>query len=174
MSKSKSILGDEYCTPPWIIELAKQVAGEPIQFDPATNELAQETIRATVYRTKHDVGNQSSLYMDWDIFRVIWCNPPYSFPLVALFADKFCKWQPRLAGIHGFFLCNSSTSAAWYQRLLKSSDAVLFFGKRINFYLDGVEKKGNRQPQTLFYFGDYAADGGFCDMFGGHGVVIRR
>jgi len=148
---------DEYCTPEYIIDAARKVIGRNFDFDPASNDFAQKYIRATVYRTIADEGTpKDSLSMDWRCFDAIWLNPPYSLPKVQQFVAKFAEWTTNSSNNqqHGFVLVNSKTETRWYQSLLKSCYCCCFFDKRISFVKDGVSLDQNRQPQTLFYFGE--------------------
>ena len=68
---------DEHNTPCYLIEAAREVMGS-IDLDPMSNELANETIRATTYYTKED----DSLNKDW--FSNVWLNPPFSLSKLAI------------------------------------------------------------------------------------------
>jgi hypothetical protein len=68
-------------TPAEYVDLARSVLGQ-IDVDPASNALAQKTIRAATFYTKDDDG----LTKPWK--GKVWLNPPYAQPLIAAFADK--------------------------------------------------------------------------------------
>ncbi len=82
--------GDEWSTPPEVIESARQVLGT-IDLDPATNPTAQGWIRATRIFTKTENG----LLHPWR--GRVWLNPPYSYPLVEQFSRKLIARVPGAA-----------------------------------------------------------------------------
>ena len=73
----------EWYTPPCYVEAARTVMGS-IDCDPATCDIAQETVRASVYHTVHDDG----LSHTWtgNVFH----NPLYRMPDVSDFTGKLC------------------------------------------------------------------------------------
>jgi hypothetical protein len=71
-TRAKSSGGFEWYTPPKYLDLVRQVFGGKIDLDPASSELAQETVQATAYFTKDDDG----LTKDW--FGDVFLNPPFA------------------------------------------------------------------------------------------------
>ena len=72
---------NEWYTPPQFIESARLVMGS-IDTDPASNPIANATVKATRFFTKDEDG----LKQKWE--GNVWMNPPYAQPLVARFAEK--------------------------------------------------------------------------------------
>lgn len=66
---------DEWYTPAQYIEAARKVLGT-IDLDPASNDFANETVKATTYYTEETDG----LAQEW--YGNIWMNPPYSTALL--------------------------------------------------------------------------------------------
>jgi hypothetical protein len=62
---------NEWYTPARFIDLARKVMGG-IDLDPASSDIAQETVQATTYFTKDDDG----LSREWA--GKVWLNPPYA------------------------------------------------------------------------------------------------
>src|SRR5262249_11893632 len=74
---------NEWYTPPEYIAAARAVLGS-IDVDPASSDIAQETVCASVYYTKQDDG----LAKLWR--GKVWMNPPYSVDLIGRFIEKLC------------------------------------------------------------------------------------
>jgi DNA N-6-adenine-methyltransferase (Dam) len=76
---------NEWYTPSIYIEAARLTMGT-IDLDPASSELANQTVQATLYFSKEVNG----LDKPWggDYSTNIWLNPPYAQPLINQFADK--------------------------------------------------------------------------------------
>lgn len=67
-----SSVSQEWYTPAPILDLAREVLGDPIGFDPASSAMANATVRATQYLT----AEQDGLTVEWPAGVSIWCNPP--------------------------------------------------------------------------------------------------
>lgn len=153
---------DEWYTPGWVIEAARSVMGE-IDLDPASCELAQETVQAGLYWTKQQDGCRAG----W--FGRVWLNPPYSTP--AAFVDKLIDSYTAGDVKQACVLLNNSTETRWFQRLL-ARFPVVFFNQRLAFWRHDHADVGARQGQAVFYLGPEVER--FCDIFGDHGIVVRR
>lgn len=68
MTTSKS---HEWYTPANIVERVRAFYGGRIDLDPATCEVAQETVKATHHYTVEDDGLRQPWHGN------VWCNPPY-------------------------------------------------------------------------------------------------
>lgn len=138
---------NEWYTPPRILELARVVMGG-IDFDPASCERANETVRASTYRTKENSGLECAWH------GCVWMNPPYAQPLIAQFCEKLVtEWRAGNVA-QACVLVNNGTETAWGQGLLSAASAVCFPASRIRF----IDKHGNPsgaplQGQMIVYFG---------------------
>jgi hypothetical protein len=155
----------EWHTPPQHIELARKVLGE-IDLDPASNEAAQETVRATRFFSKGDDGRKQP----WS--GRVWLNPPYSQPEIADFVNKMVDEVASGNVSAAIVLTNNSTETKWCQTLLRESALVCFPAGRLQFEKAGGDTGANTQGQAFFYFGSDPDK--FAEVFGTIGFVERR
>jgi hypothetical protein len=118
-----------------------------IDLDPASCDLANQTVKAAQFFTKEDDG----LSKKWK--GRVWLNPPYAQPLINQFSDavsdKFDSGEIKQACV----LVNNATETGWFQRMLKSASALCLIRSRVKF-LDPSGKPGAPlQGQALIYFG---------------------
>ena len=113
---------NEWYTPADIIAAARNVLGT-IDLDPASGEIANETVKATKIFTADDDG----LAHDWE--GNIWLNPPYSTGLIEKFADKLIHSDYHQAIV----LVNNATDTAWFAQLAEHAAAVVFPKGRVKF-----------------------------------------
>lgn len=139
---------NEWYTPAKYIDLAREVMGG-IDCDPATSEIANQTVKAkTIFTAEND-----GLTQTWR--GRVWMNPPYAQPLINDFAEavsaKFKSGEIDQACI----LVNNATETQWFQRMLSVASAVCFPKTRIKFF-DPQGKKGGAplQGQAIVYMGD--------------------
>ena len=138
---------NEWYTPAKYIDLAREVMGG-IDCDPATSEIANQTVKAKTIFTVEDDG----LAQTWR--GRVWMNPPYAQPLMSAFAEavsaKFESGEIEQACI----LVNNATETQWFQRMVSVANAVCFPKSRIKF-LDSQGKPGAPlQGQAIIYMGD--------------------
>ena len=153
----------EWNTPPEIIEAAREVMGS-IDLDPATNETAQETIKAGKYFTAEDDG----LEQEWS--GTVWLNPPYSMPYVQQFTDRAIYEYENGNLPSALVLVNNCTDTGWFHRLLEYP--VCFTKGRIPFWGDGGKTLATRQGQAIFYLGEDVER--FANAFSEFGVVVIK
>ena len=134
---------NEWYTPPIYIQSAKAVMGS-IDLDPASNELANETVRAETYYTEETDGLSQRWYGN------IWLNPPYSSQLVGKFVDKLTHSIFCQAVVH----VNNATETSWFKQLVDNADAIVFTTGRIKFLKKDGAKGTPLQGQAFIYFGD--------------------
>lgn len=151
---------DEWYTPEQYIESARRVMGS-IDLDPASNDFANETVKATTY---FDEG-MNGLEQEW--FGNIWLNPPYSSALIQQFAEKLADSVFDQAVV----LVNNATETAWFRTLIENADAVVFPTGRIKYRKRDGEKGTPLQGQAFIYFGD--APGRFLKVFSEFGWGAR-
>jgi phage N-6-adenine-methyltransferase len=138
---------NEWFTPREWIDLARHVL-DAIDVDPASNPLAQQTVKAATFYSKDDDG----LSKDWH--GRVWLNPPYAQPYIAQFADKMLA---ELAAGHvtqSIMLTHNYTDTSWFQKLAARADAICFTRGRIRFESPAGDLAAPTQGQAFFYFGD--------------------
>lgn len=140
--------GDSWGTPPEWIELARKTMGE-IDLDVASNAEAQKVVKAKEFYTKED----NALTKPWK--GRIWKNPPYSQPLVTLFAEKLVDAIDAGDVTQACVLVNNATDTKFLQLMLSRCSAALFPRGRIPFLIPGSGEAltGTRQGQVFLYFG---------------------
>lgn len=134
---------DEWYTPEQYIEAARLVMGS-IDLDPASNEFANEVVRAGTYFDEETDG----LMQEW--FGNIWLNPPYSTALVKDFTEKLTNSEFEQAIV----LVNNATETAWFRKMIDNASAVVFTTGRIKFRKRDGEHGTPLQGQAFIYFGD--------------------
>lgn len=147
---------DEWYTPAKYIEAAREVLGN-IDLDPASNDFANETVKASVYYTEEMDG----LEQEW--FGNIWMNPPYSTALLSRFADKLISSNFSQAIV----LVNNATETAWFEKMINKATAVVFHKGRIRFVKRDGEHGVPLQGQAFIYYGDNATK--FLKVFSEYG-----
>lgn len=168
---------DEYGSPPEYVEAARRVMGS-IELDPASNPISQLIVKAWTYWTIED--DALSPDKDWDAFDTIYMN--HAFSKSRKFVHRLrhsLLYRPTNARAFGeverqaIILCNSATAAGWYQSLLRDGWCFCLPAKRIAFLgQDNRPVKGNRQPQTVFYWGPN--EEGFRNEFSAFGHVRTK
>lgn len=151
---------DEWYTPEQYIEAARFVMGS-IDLDPASNDFANETVKATVYYDEA----MNGLEHDW--YGNIWLNPPYSSVLIQKFAEKLVNSKFEQAIV----LVNNATETGWFRRLADEADAVLFTTGRIKYRKRDGEHGTPLQGQAFLYYGNRPET--FLRVFGQFGWGAR-
>ena len=134
---------DEWYTPAQYIESARKVMGS-IDLDPASNDFANETVKATTYFDE----SMNGLDQEW--FGNIWLNPPYSSVLIQRFAEKVAESSFEQAVI----LVNNATETMWFRTLIEEASAVVFTTGRIKYRKRDGEKGTPLQGQAFIYIGE--------------------
>lgn len=155
---------NEWYTPAEYIEAARRVMGE-IDLDPASSEVANQTVRARVYFTAEDDG----LRFSWD--GRVWMNPPYSGDLIGKFTEKLAVHFINGEITEAIVLVNNATETAWFQTMLECASAICLLRRRVKF----IDAEGNPsgaplQGQAILYFGDNPL--GFYREFEQFGSVL--
>lgn len=133
---------DEWYTPEKYIEAARTVMGT-IDLDPASNEFANEVVKAEKYFDESTNG----LEQEW--FGNIWLNPPYSTALIPKFADKIISSRFNQAIV----LVNNATETAWFRKMVDKAAAIVFTTGRIKFRKRDGTHGTPLQGQAIMYFG---------------------
>jgi hypothetical protein len=127
-----------------------------IDCDPASNELAQRTIRATRWFSRDSDG----LQQEWT--GNVWCNPPYGRGLIDAFVEKLIEERSRFN--QAIVLTHSRTDSQWFHRLCGVSQVVGFTRGRINFTNSAQVRSAPPEGSVFAYLGPVGAR--FCDVFG--------
>jgi hypothetical protein len=140
----------EWYTPGKYIEAARAVLGG-IDIDPASSEVAQETVRAEKFYTIATNG----LSQAWR--GRVWLNPPYSGPLVSQFVDKLVAELRAGDVTTAILLSSNGTDAAWFHHAAQAATAICFTYGRIKFVdANSVGGGGRVAPPSgsaFLYFG---------------------
>jgi len=155
---------NEWYTPPQYIALARAVLGD-IDIDPASTELAQETVKARRYFDK----DQNGLRQQW--FGRVWLNPPYAPPLIGKFIAKLLmEWDAQRISAC-IALTHNYTDAIWFHDAMSAANTVCFTQGRVKFYEPGGALARPTQGQAFFYFG--ADADAFKREFGPIGSMVK-
>lgn len=138
---------NEWYTPSEYIESARAVMGS-IDLDPASNELANQTVKATRF---YDIETNGLLH-DWN--GNIWMNPPYSSDLIERFADKLVEQIRADNVLSAIVLVNNATETRWFGKLASFANAVVFPQGRIRYDSPEGKKGTPLQGQAFIYFGN--------------------
>jgi phage N-6-adenine-methyltransferase len=155
---------NEWYTPAQYIEMARSVMGG-IDVDPASNEFAQNTVKAAVYYTEENDG----LSKEWR--GNVWINPPYSQPEIVYFTDKLVEEVGKGNVTSAIILTHNSTDTAWFQKLAQNAAAICFTRGRVKFEGANGEVAAPVMGQAFCYFG-YDV-GGFNRVFSEIGFVVE-
>lgn len=153
---------NEWYTPAKYIEMARAVLGE-IDLDPASSEVAQQTVQAAKFFSIADDG----LTKPWA--GRVWLNPPYAQPLIGQFISKLVeeRYADRVSA--AIVLTHNYTDTAWFHEASGIADAICFTRGRIKF----VDAQGGEcaptQGQAFFYYGDDVVR--FAEQFNNVGIV---
>jgi phage N-6-adenine-methyltransferase len=154
----------ERYTPPEYIEAARLVLGE-IDLDPASCEVAQQTVRATEFFTAKTDG----LKREWH--GRAWLNPPYHRVLAPKFIDKLVAEVEAGRVTAAILLTNNCTDNEWFQdKIFQNADAICFKRGRVEFLKPNGKKINPTQGQAFSYFGDDVAR--FTQMFQAVGRIV--
>jgi phage N-6-adenine-methyltransferase len=163
-SASEDYDGDEWYTPPDILDAVRRVLGK-IDLDPASNTKAQRNVQAKAYFTKQD----DALTKEW--YGRVFCNPPYSAAAIKAFTEHLLEEVDADRVIEAIYLVNNCTDAGWFHSLAQRFPFCLTRG-RISFYNAKDEVFPTRQGQAIFYIGEQLNR--FCEVFSKLGIVVGR
>lgn len=155
---------NEWYTPENYIEAAREVLQE-FDLDPASSEIANQTVKAKHFYTIEDNG----LEKPW--FGKVWMNPPYSQPHIRLFAEKLTQEYQAGNVSEAIALTHNYTDTAWFHTMANACSAICFTRGRIGFLSPEGEKAAPTQGQAFFYFGDRAER--FCTHFAPFGLSVK-
>lgn len=138
---------DEWYTPKQFTEAARVVMGS-IDVDPASSEIANQTVQAKTFYTAETNG----LDKPWP--GNVWLNPPYSQPLLGQFIDTLLEKLESGEVKQAIVLLNNATETAVHQKIMQRAAKVCFPRGRIKF-LDEAGQPVNSplQGQMIVYLG---------------------
>ena len=156
---------NEWYTPLEIIQAAKAAMGE-IDCDPASSDVANQTVGASQFFTEE----QDGLSKEWR--GNVWLNPPYAQPIIAQFAEATASKYEAGEFPQACILVNNATETAWFQRILSVAAGVCFPSSRIRFLSPEGKPGAPLQGQAILYLGNNYQ--GFADAFAGFGTILSR
>lgn len=137
---------NEWYTPSEYIDAARLVMGE-IDLDPASNPIANETVKASTYYTVDDNG------LDQQWTGRVWMNPPYAKGLIDRFSSKLRDHYIQNDIKEAIVLVNNATETEWFQDLISVASAVVFPRSRVRFYRPDGKLGDPLQGQAVIYIG---------------------
>jgi hypothetical protein len=154
----------EWYMPAPVLALVREVLG-PIDVDPASCAAAQAVVGATTFYTAEDDG----LGHPW--YGTVFCNPPYSMPLVARFCGKLLEELDAGHTTAAILLINSVTDTDWFHAIAPRAAALCFTDGRIAFQHATREGLRPCQGQALLYFGPHVER--FDEVFAPLGLLMH-
>lgn len=155
---------NEWYTPSEFVEAARRVMGE-IELDPASSDIANQTVNANHYLT----AEQDGLTFDWS--GKVWMNPPYASELIGRFTEKLTEHFVNGDIDEAIVLVNNATETGWFQGMLEHASAVCFLRRRVKFLdVEGNASGAPLQGQAILYFGENVNL--FVSEFGGFGSIL--
>ena len=152
---------NEWYTPELYIETARRLMGS-IDTDPASNVIANKTVKADVYYTEETNG------LDKDWHGNVWLNPPYAQPLIQQFADKLVEQVEAGNVKQACVLVNNATETKWFRTIAGVSSQIWFISNRIKFIdMEGNASGAPLQGQAMLYIGSSRienVDGIVCEV----------
>lgn len=155
---------NEWYTPSEYIDRARRVLGG-FDVDPASNEAAQEVVRAGTFFTAETNG----LAQEWN--GRVWLNPPYAQPLISQFMEKLRDEVQSGRCSDAIALTHNYTDTRWFQDTANLASAICFTRGRIRFYSPAGDVASPTQGQAFFYFGNNIE--GFRAEFSEIGFVVE-
>ena len=155
---------DQWYTPAYIVDAAREVLGR-IDLDPASSELANQTVKADSYYT---VENDGVLHQ-WP--GRVWMNPPYCGKAGAFIEHLIEQFEVGNTTAAIVLLNANSVADRWFAPLF---DYPLCFAGRIDFLSPDRGKPGGRPPHgsVFAYLGPERQL--FADVFSAFGPVVQR
>jgi phage N-6-adenine-methyltransferase len=154
---------NEWYTPAEDIARARKVLGK-IELDPASSDIAQETVKAERYYTKE----QDGLAQEWG--GNVWMNPPYAKgdiePFVAKLVAEYLAGNVKAA----IMLTNNSADTEWFHKAAAHATAICLTRGRIKFEDPNSDRAAPLQGQAFFYFGPHVKK--FASMYATAGAVV--
>ena len=156
---------NEWYTPLEWIERARETMGS-IDLDPASNEYAQQKIKAgTWFDAQRD-----GLVQPW--FGNVWLNPPYGRGLIDDFVEKTISEYSVKHTNQAIVLVDPRTDTEWFHSLGSIAAAIAFTRGRICFYNKAVDTPSSPTNGSVFFYIGPRIDS-FLSGFGGSCLVLK-
>jgi hypothetical protein len=153
----------EYYTPIEIVNAAREVMGG-IDLDPASSEIANRSIGATVFFTKEHDG----LSQKWT--GKVWLNHPFSREGNRLWIEKLMHEYYEDNFQEACCITFASTSEKWFRELMLFPQC--FLSPRTNYCTpDGKKKRGVTKGSVVTYLGNNTTK--FIDVFDGSFGTVK-
>lgn len=159
---------NEWYTPAMYIEAARSVM-DGIDLDPASCEVANQTVRASHYYTKEDNG----LMQPW--YGRVWCNPPYGRTTnqhgsyLEHFSRRLIDQYERGNVEQAILLIPANTGTSWFPPLCRY--LLCFPPYRLHFYTERGKASDTASFGSVFvYFGSNSAR--FIEIFSRFGPIL--
>jgi hypothetical protein len=166
---------NEWYTNSRYIEAARTVMGG-IDLDPASTELANQTVKATRYYSIEDDG----LKHDWH--GRVWLNPPFGRKdaaangfgggktIMGIFIKKLIEEYRSGHVTQAILLATAKTDASWFFSLW--GYPVCIANHRVIFTRPGMEPQGHFYGTIFVYLG--ADETKFIDIFSQFGPIVKQ
>jgi ParB family chromosome partitioning protein len=155
---------NEWYTPSKFIEAAREVMGD-IDLDPASCQLANETVKAKHYFTQEDDGLSQSWYGN------VWLNPPFTGTHSREKWTKKALEEYRLGHVEQLVLLMPvATDTQWFRPLW--SFLICFPSFRIHFYQGKAHHNSPNFGVCFIYLGPHEQK--FIEVFSQIGTITRR
>jgi DNA N-6-adenine-methyltransferase (Dam) len=156
---------NEWCTPALYVEASRRTL-RTIDLDPASSEVANETVKATHFFTLEDDG----LSQQW--IGNVFLNSPYRGQTPAFVKKLVDEYKAGNVTAAIVLVNSAATPSLWFQ-LLWEADALCFTDHHINFVPGpGVEASGSPHGGIFAYFGPEPER--FYAEFQQFGAIVRR
>ena len=158
----RSRQGDDWHSPPWIVEIAREALGGRIALDPASSAEAQRTVRAAVWYGPGSPHGCDGLAVDPWPRGPVWLNPPYGVTSTGESAKVV--WLERLEAHYrtgrgpALALVPAEPSSRWARPITRSAGVVVTVDHRVRFLRGGKVAGRPVRESWLCGFGvDWAA-----------------
>ena len=150
-------------TPDYILDVVREsFAFGKISMDPASNESAQERVRAEIWfgdesphGTPQDPNTNFVDGLGYVWHGSVWLNPPYGKGLILPFAKHLADKRTAGGVTQHAVLVNLDPSTGWFRVFAGCSTHLVMLDKRVGFLHPETGKpvSGNPRPQCLFLRG---------------------
>lgn len=172
MSHSLAVMtspkSDIHYTPLEVIELVHLFWPQGIDLDPASDEVANQLVKAKRIYTESNNGLDFAWNAD-----TVFINPPYS--LVSKFIDKLRVSLLSVDGpIEAITLTKADTSTQWFKLIWENASAICFVNHRLQFWKSDITANQCnlfKEPDPVF---ENQASAPFCSAIAYFGSDPHR